>query len=247
MDGGDQESHQLSCQVEPACPQGEGHSHRVTWAELDLCWQHQQHRREQEALELAKQRARRLLPPRMESGAAARDHLHSQSCARGASLFQLDLLRENPTPAVLAAPSWRVLVPRYLYSDTSACPEGRSQLLFTSGLGAQHTWEKPSSLQGAAGWQQWVLVGLAAQPVLLALLPQTNRHTSAASLPARSEQPLQLSQHSSAPQELSRQAESLWRCWWIVDRCRGCMVCPLNSVTVLISQLQFLYPLVGVK
>lgn len=155
MDGGDQESHQLSCQVEPACPQGEGHSHRVTWAELDLCWQHQQHRREQEALELAKQRARRLLPPRMESGAAARDHLHSQSCARGASLFQLDLLRENPTPAVLAAPSWRVLVPRYLYSDTF----GPSFFLHLDWVLSTHGRNPAASrvqLAGSSGcWRGW--------------------------------------------------------------------------------------------
>lgn len=72
----------------------------------------------------------------MESGSegvADGDHIHPQWCGRGASLFQLNLLRENLTTTELrcARIVEGLLFRLYLYSNILACPEGKCHLVLT--------------------------------------------------------------------------------------------------------------------
>lgn len=176
---------------------------------------------------MIKQRPRRLISPRMKSGsegAADRDHIHSQWCGRGSSLFQLNLLRENPARAVLQCTH---IVAGFLFHCTCTVPPspalkaGTPWFCILTGQSA-HLGEKqqlqrcswlaavgvraprPPLPRGAGGTTRPAAV----TPSLLAQLSQANGNT------AHSEQ---LSQKSSAPQELpqqqfSRQAGGLSLC-----------------------------------
>lgn len=132
---------------------------------------------------MIKQRPRRLIPPGMESGsegAADRDHIHSRWCGRGSSPFRLNLLRENPTTAVLQCAH---IVEGFLFHCTCtvtpspALKAGTTLFLHFGWMISTHG-RKAAASSGVVGWQQRVpglpgppcprcSVGLAAQPVLL--------------------------------------------------------------------------------
>lgn len=122
---------------------------------------------------------------------------------------------------------------------------------------------KAAASRGAAGWQQWV-PGLPDSPVLGT--PWSWQHnlscccdhqpagTAASHKQGHTE--LLVNRHCSsgaakaAVLQGSRKTEAVLSCrgvgvLWM--GAGGCMVCPLSKITVLISQLQFLYPVVGVK
>lgn len=126
---------------------------------------------EQECLELIKQRPRRLIPPRMESGsegAADRDHIHSRWCGRGSSPFQLNLLRENPTTAVLQCAH---IAEGFLFHCTCtvtpspALKAGTTLFLHFGWMISTHG-RKAAASSGVAGWCSSGCQGSQAPPAL---------------------------------------------------------------------------------